>query len=186
MPRRTRVRNARRRVFVACEGESERSYAGFLRELTEETKLSLHFDVHICRGGGHLAVVQKAVETMKRRTLQHGPFWRKAIFLDSDRRREHAERTRRADRIIAQSSLLAIWSNPCLEALILRHFPECEHLNPPTSNLAHQELLSRWPGYRKPMSRQALRAKFEMAHVQRAAGTNSDLLRFLRVCPKIS
>ena len=143
--------------------------------------MMLHFDVHLCPGGDHLAIVQTAVDKMKRRQAQgRGPFWRKAIFLDSDRRHEHAERTRQTDRIIAQSSLLAIWSNPCLEALILRHFPECEHLNPPTSNLAHQELLSRWPDYRKPMSRQALRAKLGMAHVQRAAATNPNLLGFLR------
>ena len=30
------------------------------------------------------------------------------------------------------------------------------------------------------MPRPAFRAKFEMSHVQRAAGTNSDLLSFLK------
>ena len=127
-----------------------------------------------------MAIVQRAVATMKRRVQRHGRFWMKVIFLDGDRRHENAERTRQADGMIAQSGLLPIWSNPCLEALILRHFPNCEHSSPPTSNLAHQELLRRWPDYRKPMPRPAFRAKFEMSHVQRAAGTNSDLLSFLK------
>ena len=180
MPRRPRARNTRKRVFVACEGESEQGYAGFLWELTEEIGLSLHFDVQLCPGGDHLAIVQRAVATMKRRVQRHGRFWRKVILLDGDRRHENAERTRQADRMIAQSGLLPIWSNPCLEALILRHFPNCEHASPPTSGLAHRELLRHWPDYRKPMSRPALRAKFKMSHVQRAAETNSDLLRFLK------
>ena len=180
MPRRTRVRNTRKRVFVGCEGESERGYAGFLWEIAEALGLALHFDTQICPGGDHLAIVQRAVHTMERRTQQHGPFWKKAIFLDGDRRGEKAVRTRQTDRIIAQSGLLPIWSKPCLEALILRHFPECEHLNPPTSSLAYQELLHHWPGYGKPPSRSELRAKFDFDHVQRAAGTNPDLLRFLK------
>ena len=180
MPRRTKVRNPRKRVFVACEGESERSYAGFLRELAEETGLSLHFDVQLCPGGDHLAIVQRAVATMKRRAQQHGRFWKKAIFLDSDRRHENAERTRQADRMIVQSGLLPIWSTPCLEALILRHFPGRENAEPPTSDLALQELRRHWKAYEKPLSRQALRAKFGMAHVQRVAGTHPGLLKFLR------
>ena len=180
MPRRTKVRNTRKRVFVACEGESERGYAGFLWELAEASGLSLHFDLQLCRGGDHLAVVQETVAATERRTQQHGRFWKKTIFLDSDKRHENAERTRQADRMIAQSGLLPIWSTPCLEALILRHFPGREHAEPPTSDLALQELRRHWKEYEKPISRQALRAKFDMAHVQRAAGTNSGLLEFLK------
>ena len=117
---------------------------------------------------------------MRRRAQQHGRFWKKAIFLDGDRRYENAERTHRADRMIAQFGLLPIWSPPCLEALILRHFPGRENAEPPTSDLALQELRRHWKEYEKAVSRQALRAKFEIAHVQRAAGTNSDLLEFLK------
>lgn len=178
MPRRTR--RTRKRVFVACEGESERGYAGFLRELAEEIGLSLHFDLQICPGGDHLAVVQKAVATMRRRAQQHGRFWKKVIFLDSDRRHENAERTRQADRMIAQFGLLPIWSTPCLEALLIRHFPGRENAEPPTSELALQELRRHWKEYEKPTSRRELGAKFDISHVQRAAGTNSDLLEFLK------
>ena len=180
MARRPAVRNNRKRVFVACEGDSERGYAGFLLDIAEEIGLSLHFDLQICPGGDHLAIVQRAVAIMERRTQRHGQFWKKIIFLDSDRRGENAERTRQADKMIVQSGLLPIWSHPCLEALILRHFPECERLNPPTANLAHQELLRHWPDYRKRVSRSALWAKFDITHVQRAAGTNPGLLEFLK------
>ena len=180
MPRRTKARITRRRVFVGCEGESERSYAGFLLELANGMGLSLNFDRQLCLGGDHLAVVERAVDTLRRQTQRHGRFWKSAVLLDSDRRHEHPERTRQADRLIAQFGLLPIWSNPCLEALYLRHFPGCEHLSPPTSNLAIQELLNRWPEYEKPMSIRSLRTRLEIAHVQRAAGTSPDLRRFLR------
>lgn len=82
--------------------------------------------------------------------------------------------------MIEKFALLPVWSDPCLEALILRHFPECEHLNPPTSVLASRQLLQRWPDYNKPMPRSALRAKFELADVRRAAATSPQLRRFLR------
>ena len=180
MRRRTVTRTKRKRVFVACEGESERGYAGFLLDIAEATGLSLHFDVHICAGGDPLAIVQRAVSTLKRRQQRNGGFWKKAIFLDADGRHENVERTRQADRMIEQSGLLPIWSDPCLEALILRHFPECEHLNPPTSGLALQRLFRRWPDYDKPMPRSALRANFEITHVRRAAGTSPQLFRFLQ------
>ena len=180
MPRRPAARNKRKRVFVACEGESERGYAGFLWELAEARGLSLHFDLQLCRGGDHLAVVEAARDRMKRRAQQHGQFWKQAVFLDGDRRLENAERTRQAARMIAQSGLLPIWSTPCLEALILRHFPGRENAEPPTSDLALQELRRHWPDYRKPISRQALRTKFDISHVQRAAETNPDLLSFLK------
>ena len=180
MARRLAARNKRKRVFVACEGESERGYAGFLLDAAEEKGLALHFDMQICPGGDHLAVVQRAVDTINRRAQRHGRFWKKTIFLDSDRRHENAERTNQADRIIVQYGLLPIWSTPCLEALILRHFPGRENAEPPTSDIALQELRRHWIEYEKPMSRSALRAKFNIAHVRRAAGTNSDLFRFLK------
>ena len=179
MKRRVGIRNRRKRVYVGCEGESERSYAGFLSGIAEEAGLSLHFDTQICPGGDHLAVVEAAVDRLGRRAHQHGQFWKRAIFLDSDRRTEHAERTAEADRLIAQYNFLPVWSDPCLEAFILRHFAGCEQLRPSTSSLADQELSRYWPDYRKPMTRLALRAKFEMADVRRAAATCPDLLKFL-------
>ena len=48
----------RRRVFVACEGESERGYVRFLSRLAEEAGLPLHFDIQICGGGSPLAIVE--------------------------------------------------------------------------------------------------------------------------------
>ena len=179
MRRRAGVRNRRKRVFVGCEGESERSYAGFLAAMADEIGLSLHFDTQICPGGDHLAVVEAAVGRLRRRAYQHGQFWKRVIFLDSDRRNEHAERTAEADRLIAQYNFLPVWSDPCLEALILRHFPGCERLRPRTSSLANQELSRYWPDYKKPMTRLALRAKFEIADVRRAAGTSPALFKFL-------
>ena len=97
MRRRAGVRNKRKRVFVGCEGESERRYAGFLASMADEIGLGLHFDTQICSGGDHLAVVEAAVERQRRRAHQHGKFWKRAIFLDSDRRNEYAERTAEAD-----------------------------------------------------------------------------------------
>ena len=182
MPRRPAARNKRKRVFVACEGESERGYAGFLWELAEAGGLSLHFDLQLCRGGDHLAVVEAARDRMKRRAQQHGRFWKQAIFLDGDRRYENAERTRRADRMIAQSGLSPIWSTPCLEALLLRHFPGRENVEPPTSDLALQELRPPLAGLQKTHIKAGVAREIRDVSCfhQRAAGTNPDLLEFLK------
>ncbi len=175
-------RKPRKAVFVACEGESERGYVSFLHQIANaQSTLDLHFDIKLCRGGNHLAILEQAEKTAIKREQKHSrKFWKKAVFLDADLRAENLLKTQKADRIIERSEFIPVWSNPCLEALLLNHFPRCENLKPPTSNLAEQELKRHWKDYNKPITASECLSKFDIPDLERATRNNSGLLRFLK------
>jgi len=179
MPRGRILRAKRRRVFVACEGESERGYVAFVGQLAEEARLPVHLDIRLCNGGDPLAIVECAVDDMCRRTSRRGNYVERAIFLDDDRRGDAPDRTMQADRLIEANGLRPIWSQPVLEALLLRHLPGCERLRPATSELALRELKRRWPEYVKGMSARELRRTLDLAAVERAAAEDVQLRSFL-------
>ena len=182
MARRRPYRKPRKGIFVACEGESERSYVSFLHQIAKaQSMLHIHFDIQLCRGGDHLAVLEQAEKIVVKREQQHSrKFWKKAVFLDADLRAKDSLRTQKADKIIEQSEFIPVWSKPCLEALLLNHFPECENLRPPTSDLAERELKRRWRSYNKPVTASEYLSKFDLTHVERAARINSDFFKFLK------
>ena len=179
MPRAFAHRPQRRRILVACEGESEVGYAAFLRRLSDEAGLATHLDIRRCRGGDPLAIVETAVSELKLRGRQRGAFVGQVIFLDADRRDDVPERTARADRLIRQHGFRAIWSHPAFEALLLKHLPGCERLRPVTSAIAVQQLQERWQGYRKGMTANDLRARLDRTAVERAASVLPELRQFL-------
>ena len=179
MPPSHRYRQQRRRFFVGCEGNSEVGYAAFIRLLAEEAGLAVHLDVRKCQGGDPLAIVEAAVQELRRRKNRHGAYAGQAIFLDADRRGDIPDRTARADQLIREHEFRAIWSEPAFEALLLRHMPGCEQLKPATTALALQQLQDCWPRYGKAMTAKELRAKFDRAAVARAATVVPALRAFL-------
>ena len=174
MARRQSFRRPRKRIFVGCEGESERGYAAFLSLLAQEADLLVHLDIRLCNGGDPLAIVETAVSEMRRRSRLRGAYVEKAIFLDGDRRRDVPDRATQADRLIQQSGLLAVWSQPALEALLLRHLPGCERLRPATSELALRELKRHWPQYVKAMPAREIRRQLDLVAVRRAAAVEAE------------
>ena len=179
MPRGRNFREKRRRVFVACEGESERGYVAFVNQLVEEVGLPLHLDIRLCKGGDPLAIVERAVDEISRRASRRGRYVERAIFLDGDKRREAPDRTMQADRLIEANGLRPVWSQPALEALLLRHLPGCESLRPPTSGAALRELNRRWPEYVKGMAANEIRRRLDLSAVKRAAAVEPELRSFL-------
>lgn len=179
MPRGHGHRPQRRRIFVACEGDSEVGYAAFIGLLAEEARLSVHIDPCRCRGGDPLAIVETAVDELQLRGKRRGRYAAQAIFLDADRRGDAPNRSARADRLLREHGFHAIWSQPALEALLLRHIPGCERLEPATTALALRQLADRWPGYRKGMSARELRAEIDHEAVIRAAAVVPALRAFL-------
>lgn len=175
MPRSRSFREKRRRVFVACEGESERSYTVFLSQLAEEMGLPLHLDPWCCSGGDPLSIVERAVNEMFRRISRRGAYAERAILLDGDRRSDSPDRTMQADRLIEANGIRPVWSYPTLEALLLRHLPGCATLRPATPELAFRELKRRWPEYAKGASAHELRRQLDLAAVRRAAAVDAQL-----------
>ena len=179
MPRAYGHRPQRRRIFVGCEGDSEVGYAAFIGLLAEEARLALHLDIRRCRGGDPLAIVEAAVGELRGRRNRHGAYVGRAIFLDADRRDDAPDRTARADRLIGEHGFHAIWSQPAFEALLLKHIPGRERLQPATTAMALRQLQHCWPGYRKGMAARELRAEFDRAAAARAATVVPALREFL-------
>lgn len=179
MPRRHGHRPQRRRVFVGCEGDSEVGYAAFIGLLAEEAHLAVHLDIRRCRGGDPLAIVETAVNELRVRRNRHGAYAVRAIFLDADRREDAPVRAAKADRLLQDHEIHAIWSQPALEALLLKHIRGCERLEPATTVLALRQLQDCLPGYRKGMPARELRAELDGAALARAAAVVPALQAFL-------
>lgn len=179
MPRGYGHRRQRRRIFVGCEGDSEVGYAAFIALLAEEIDLAVHLDIRKCRGGDPLAIVETAVSELRMRRNRHGAYAARAIFLDADRREATPDRAARADRLIRDNGFHAIWSQPALEALLLKHVRGCQRLEPATTALAFRQLQDCWPGYRKGMAARELRAELDGDAVARAAAVVPALRAFL-------
>ena len=179
MPKRHNHRWQRRRIFVGCEGESEIGYAALIGQLAEESGCAVHLDIRKCRVGDPLTIVESAVRELRMRLNRRGAFEAQVVFLDADRRGDDPVRTAVADQLLLNHKFHAVWSKPTLEALLLRHFPGCQHLKPTTSVLALRRLHACWPEYRKGMTAQEFRAKLDGAAVARAAAVVPALRTFL-------
>jgi hypothetical protein len=172
----------RRPVFIGCEGESEVAYAGLLQDMLREARLHVHLDVHdLGRGAGDpLSRVQLAVQRLAqlRRTRIAPP--ERFILLDGDQAARDSARARCARHLAAQHEIAIVWQEPCFEALLLRHLPDCTTRRPPDTPEAVRVLEREWPGYKKPVSRATLAGRIDRDAVRRAAGVERELRALLR------
>ena len=169
----------RRRVFVGCEGESEQGYVALLSRLLEERHRQVFLDAVLLGGGDPLALVETARLRLRHRRERGDRYAARVIFLDSDQREISPERTAQAIDLAANLDLQLIWQEPCHEALLLRHFPDCERHRPPTTRLAGEQLLRLWPEYRKAMPAAPLAVRLDREAVLRAASVEAALAAFL-------
>lgn len=169
----------RRRIFVGCEGESEGSYVALLGRLSEDRNCHVHLDRANLRGGDPLAIVEAAVREFRSRVRRRGPYAAQAVFLDADRRAIAPERAGLATDLATRFNITLIWQEPCHEAFLLRHLPDCERLRPPTAQAAMMELQRRWPDYEKAMPAVSLATRLSLDAVLRAAAVEASLRDFL-------
>lgn len=171
----------RRPVFIGCEGESEVAYATLLQDMLREARLHVHLVVHnLGRGAGDpLARVQLAVQRLEqlRRTRIAPP--ERFILLDSDQAARDPARTGYARQLAVQHNIAIVWQEPCFEALLLRHLPDCTTRRPPDTPGAVQVLKREWPAYRKPLSRATLAGRIDRDAVRRAASVERELRALL-------
>lgn len=165
----------RRRVFIGCEGESERSYVALLQKLME-IKPDYQLIPEVLNGGDHLANIESAQKALKKHQVQaRGQFVAKYVLLDSDLRGRNARRDADCDRLARQLDLRLIWQNPCHEAFLLRHLEECTQRRPPTSGESEQQLRAAWPGYEKNFGRERLSARIDIAALNRVRRVEPEL-----------
>lgn len=180
--RRRAARPQRVRIFVGCEGESEQGYVALLQRLADAAGLAIHLDTVVLQpgGGDPLAIVELAVRRMTQREQQSGmDFAHRAILLDADKRGLQRQRDDSAAVIAAGAGMTLIWQEPCHEALLLRHLPNCAQLRPPQTRVAGQQLVQRWPDYRKPMSAARLAQRIDAASLAQVRAVEGTLAGFL-------
>ncbi|MGU3539223.1 RloB domain-containing protein [Methylobacterium sp. A54F] len=171
----------RRRIFLGCEGESERSYGALLGRIVELRHRRVHIDGVVLQpgAGDPLALVERAVEAMRHRANRNGIYAFRALILDSDKCGLSPDRDARIEGLARRHDLLLIWQEPCHEALLLRHLDGCAALRPGDSLRAADELRRRWPDYRKGLPAMQLAARLDEASVLRAAHGNPPLRTLL-------
>ena len=177
---RRRTIERRGRIFLGCEGESEQGYGVLLQRLADSAGLKIHIVIkNLQPAGDPLALAEKAVRQFDKER-QKAPFIGKVIMLDVERLDEPRERGRRALELLTREQFTAVWQRPDHEGLLLRHFPEHEHDDPPRGR-AMAALQGVWPGYRKNTAAADLQRQLTLDHVSRAARVTPELNSFLRV-----
>lgn len=173
----------RRRIFLGCEGESERGYGAYLRNVLEDIRQDVHLDVVLLNpgAGDPLALVERARDHILHSEQERyaPPYEVRALLLDSDRRGTSPNRDGLALQIAANISLRFIWQEPCHEALLLRHLEGHDRLRPATSRDAIFRLTQIWTTYEKGLSALRLAQHLTHAGVLRAAAVEPDLQAFL-------
>jgi hypothetical protein len=180
--RRARVfRPQRKRVFLGCEGESERGYGTLLQRLLERQRQDIHLNVVLLQPGGDpleiVRLAQRRIAESERRG--ETPYVVRAVLLDADRCGQAPERDAQVAPIADAVRLRLIWQRPCHEAVLLRHLDGCQHLRPRTSSQAEQKLCQRWREYVKGMPAQRLEKQIGEEAVIRAASVEPELCDFL-------
>jgi hypothetical protein len=170
----------RQRIFLGCEGESERGYGAFLGEILQNDGYHVHVDTVLLKTGGDpLAIVELACHRVVENERKRGRYAIRAVLLDADRLGQTPARDVRIEPIAAAAYLRLIWQRPSHEALLLRHLDGCRDLRPASAALAEQELTRRWPEYEKGMSAARLAARLGVRELRQALEVEHDLAAFL-------
>ncbi len=181
MPRRP-VIPQRIRVFLGCEGESERSYGALLQYLADSANPRIPVYIHAVPlnpgAGDPLAMIQRACRCAEFEEGKHGRFEVRAILLDADVRGRSPDRDAEAVVLARTHRMRLIWQDPNHEAFLLRHLPGCRNDRPPAGD-AMGRLQKEWPTYRKGLSRMDLALRIRCQDVKQVCGVEPDLCAFL-------
>lgn len=181
--KRSLLRRQRRRIFLGCEGDSERGYGVLLGNLIEQRRQDIHLDVVLLSpgGGDSYTLVKRCEEHLLRNNRRGSPdYIHRALLLDSDLRGCDKMRDQEADRLALKLDLRLIWQEPCHEAFLLRHFDGFRDNRPSLPRDALTLLHKVWPQYRKGMAAVRLGERVGCTEVQRAAEVEPELAEFLR------
>lgn len=181
MMRRRPIIQRKKPVYLGCEGESEVAYGQVLNDLLRANALPVHLHVEVLApgAGDPLARVKRAVQRIAEYERRRARFRLKAILMDSDQATRGPKRAADAKRLAAQHDIALIWQDPCHEALLLRHMPNCSNHRPPDCRVAQQALKRVWPEYEKPMARAQLAKRINLDAIRQVAGVEPELNAFL-------
>jgi hypothetical protein len=178
MAPRQAFRPQRQRIFLGCEGESERGYVVLLARLVEQRHHKVHLDAVPLGGGDPLSIVKQAV-IQHRRRLARGDYVYRAILLDADTLGQAPERDEEVFRLADQERFDLVLQQPCHEAFLLLHFADRPASRPHTSADARRALKRLWPAYEKALPSGRLGHRIDRSAILRASALHDGLRRLL-------
>ncbi|MCC6863960.1 MAG: RloB domain-containing protein [Rhodobacteraceae bacterium] len=178
MTKRSKI-EPQKRVFLACEGESEQGYGAMLQRLVNEKGIKVHLSiVKLQASGNPLKLAENAQRKLEEDITLGRKFTAQAIMLDTDGLDERSPDRVEAQKILERSGIIAIWQRPDFEGLLLRHFSGHKNDAPPRG-YSKDKLSAIWKDYKKPMSAIDLQKKIKLEDVLRAAKVEPNLAKLL-------
>ena len=173
-------RKQRRRIFIGCEGDSERSYIVLVQRIVDYVHQKVHLDSQLLQpgGGDPLDLVRRAEEVITKIERTREPYDAKYLLIDRDKYGSSPERDQQMQAILNRINARVIWQHPAHEALILPHLPGCAMRRPPSTQIAMQQLRQQWPEYEKPMSAMQLATRIDLEGLRWAAAVEDELRAF--------
>lgn len=170
----------RKVIFVGCEGASEVGYAGLLSDLASEAGLHVHLATHDLGSAGdpptRVALAIRRIDHLRKTRIAPSA---RFILIDRDQAALDPAGALRAQQLAAAHQIEIIWQDPCFEAVLLRHLPNCANRRPAATQAAHQALVQRWPDYEKPLTRLRLAQRISRDDVFQAAAVEPGLKSLL-------
>jgi len=173
-----KVRQKRRRILIAGEGQSEQALVAWLQKLCDQRDQYVHLQFVSSGGGDSLEVVQASIRrknrqaTTRRRPINH------IALLDFDRLGADKRIGRDALAEAARHAIHAILVHPNLEGLLLRLHMNQETRKIPAS-IALGQLRKLWPEYDKPATALQLENRFALDDLKRVAQQDNHISRLL-------
>ena len=171
------MRRQRRRIFVGCEGEGERSYIALVQRIVDGVHQQVHLDAHPLQpgGGDPLDLARRAEEVIKKIERTRELYDEKYLLIDRDTLGNSPQRDQEMQVILDHIDARVVWQDPTHEALILRHLPGCGTRRPASTQVAIRQLRQQWPEYEKPMSALQLASRIGLEGLRQAARVEDDL-----------
>lgn len=167
----------RTRIFVGAEGESERSFAAWLQGLCDSEGRHLHLDIVVAGGRSSAKIVETCASRCRERSRKHGPYRTRLVLLDCDRLEDRQQNEADPRPSADGAGIELVFLKPDLEGVLVRLHKGQQARRLATAKGAERALKRLWPEYRKPAPAAALRERFDLDRLRRAAGHDDQLRR---------
>jgi len=170
-----------KRVFLGCEGDSERSYGAWLQAVAKDYKIGITVDTYPDTGGGNQPydIIERCMLEMLRRERRYGPYFSRAILLDSDNINNDPDQNNNAIERARAHNVRVVLQDYEHEAFLLRHIAGHEHTRP-NKGQGRAALQAAWPEYRRKFGKVQLYDKFGLEDLRRVCSVEPELREFLR------
>ncbi len=170
-----------KRVFLGCEGNSERSYGAWLQALARDLHVPIVIDTYPETGGGDqpYEIIERCISEMLNRQRRYGPYSVRGILLDSDNLGNNPERDSEAEQMARANKVRLIFQEFEHEAFLLRHITRYENQRPKKGE-GREALKAAWPEYKRRFGKIQLYDRFSPEDLRRACTVEPKLRRFLK------